>query len=117
MTIAHNVLLASTEGVGLLTTLELICLWTDLLKRTSWQTKPLELVKKEQLQLTTLLTDSLTWFTALLFFMIVLLQRQLRGHLIMESQQVIGFLILLLYTDVVRHTGATEGTVTNDWLT
>ena len=49
--------------------------------------------------------------------MIVLLQRQLRGHLIMESQQVIGFLILLLYTDVVRHTGATEGTVTNDWLT
>ena len=34
LTIAHNVSLASTEGVGLLTTLELICLSTDLLKRT-----------------------------------------------------------------------------------
>ena len=56
----HNVSLALTEWVGLLTTLELICLWTDLLKWTGWQTKPLELVEKERLQLTTLLIDSLT---------------------------------------------------------
>ena len=60
MTIARNVSLASTEGLGLLTTLELICLWTDLLKQSGWQTKPLELVGKERLQLTTLSTDSLT---------------------------------------------------------
>ena len=59
LTIVH-VSLASTEWVGLLTTLELICLWIDLLKWTGWQTKPLELVEKEQLQLTILLTDSLT---------------------------------------------------------
>ena len=60
LTIGQNVSLASTEGVGLLTTLELICLWTDLLKRTGWRRKPLELVGNERLQLTTLLTDSLT---------------------------------------------------------
>ena len=34
----------------------------------------------------------------------------------MESRQVIGFLIALSCTDVVRHTGQTEGTVTDDWL-
>ena len=45
--------------------------------------------------------------------MIVLLRRHLRGCLIMESQQVIGFLITLC-TYVVRHTGGTEGTVTDD---
>ena len=34
----------------------------------------------------------------------------------MESQQVRGFLIILLCTDVVRHTDGTEGTVTDDRL-
>ena len=53
-------------------------------------------------------------FTALPFFTIVLLQRHLRPRLIMESRQVIGFLITLSCTDVVRHTGRTERTVTND---
>ena len=60
LTVVQNVALTSTEGVGLLATLELICLWKDLLKQTGWQTKTLELVEKEQLQLTTLLTGSLT---------------------------------------------------------
>ena len=46
LTIGKNVSVLSTEGIGLLTTLEPICL--DLLKGTGWQTKPLELVGKEQ---------------------------------------------------------------------
>ena len=35
-------------------------------------------------------------------------------HSLTESRQVIGFLITSLRTDVVRHTGGTEGTVTDD---
>ena len=50
------------------------------------------------------------------FFKIVLLWRHLRGCWIVESQQVRGFLITLLCTDVVRHTDGTEGTVTDDRL-
>ena len=50
LTIVQSISLALTEEIGLLTTLELICLWTDLLKRTGWQTKPLELVEVERLQ-------------------------------------------------------------------
>ena len=34
----------------------------------------------------------------------------------MESHQVLGFLITLLHTDVVRHTAGTEGAVTDDGL-
>ena len=49
-------------------------------------------------------------------FTIVLLRRHLRGCLITELQQVIGFLFTLLYADVVRHTGGIERTVRNDWL-
>ena len=51
-----------TQEVGLLPTLELICLWTYLLKQTGWQIKLLGLgmTIKEWLQLTTLLADSLT---------------------------------------------------------
>ena len=56
----QNVALARTEGEDLLLTLELICLWIDLLKQTGWQTKTLELAEKERQQLTKLLTDSLT---------------------------------------------------------
>ena len=60
LTIVQNVALVSTEGLGLLTTLELIYLWTGLLKQTGWQTKTLELVEKERLQLTALLAGSQT---------------------------------------------------------
>ena len=44
----------------------------------------------------------------------MLLRRHLRGRLITELGQVIGFLITLLCTDVVRHTCGTEETVTGD---
>ena len=48
------------------------------------------------------------------FFTIVFLRRHLRGPLITESRQVIGFLITILCTDVVRQTDGTEGTVTDN---
>ena len=50
------------------------------------------------------------------FFRIVLLWRHLQRLLITELSKVIGFLITLLYTDVVGHTGGTEVIVTDDWL-
>ena len=50
------------------------------------------------------------------FFRIVLLWRHLQRLLITELSKVIGFLIKLLYTDVVGHTGGTEVIVTDDWL-
>ena len=56
----QNVSLAPTEGIGLLTILELIALWTCLIKRTGWRTKPLELAEKERHKLATLFTGSLT---------------------------------------------------------
>ena len=45
------------------------------------------------------------------FFTTVLLS----GHLIMESWQVVGFLITWWCTDVLKNTGETEGTVADEW--
>ena len=114
LTIEQNVALTSTEGVGLLATLELICLWKDLLKRTSWQAKTLELVEKEQLQLTTLLTGSLTWFTAIRFFYDSTFTRKFTRTFNYGITTSNRFLITLC-TGVVRRTGGTEGTVTDEW--
>ena len=94
-----------------------LCLWKDLLKQTGWWAKPLELIEVEQLQLTTVSAGSLTEFSILWFFMMVLIRRHLQGHLIMESQQVIGVLIPLLRTDVGRgYRDWIDRTATDDWL-
>ena len=50
------------------------------------------------------------------FFRIELLWRHLQRLVITESSKVIGFLITLIHTDVVGHTGGTEVIVTDDWL-
>lgn len=70
----------------------------------------------ERLQLATLITGLLTWFT-LQIFTIVILWRHLQGHLITESRQVISLLITLSRTDVAEgYAGAKDKTVTDDWL-